>query len=58
MSRPELEELAARAEHLVRLRSRKFLTEDEYSRRFDELRREYGLSPLLRRTVSVDSEKS
>jgi hypothetical protein len=46
MSRTELEELASRAEHLMRLLKRQFLTEEEYSRRFNELRLDYGLSPL------------
>ena len=44
-----MEELASRAEHLMRLRKRQFLTEDEYARRFDELRQDYGLNPLARR---------
>ena len=50
-----MEELNSRAEHLIRLRSRKFLTEDEYCRRFDELREEYGLTPLTRSSATVDS---
>jgi hypothetical protein len=49
MSRPEMEELASRAEHLMRLRKRQFLTEDEYARRLLELRLDYGLDPLLGR---------
>jgi hypothetical protein len=49
MSRPEMEELASRAEHLMRLRKRKFLTEAEYARQLDELRMAYGLNPLLGR---------
>ena len=44
-----MEELASRAEYLMRLRKRQFLTEDEYARRFDELRQDYGLNPLSRR---------
>jgi hypothetical protein len=44
-----MEELASRAEHLMRLRKRHFLTEDEYARRFDELRLDYGLNPLSSR---------
>jgi hypothetical protein len=44
-----MEELASRAELLLRLRKRQFLTEDEYARRFDELRKDYGLNPLARR---------
>jgi hypothetical protein len=54
MSRPEMEEWTWRAEHLARLRSRKFLSEDEYSRRLDELRQEYGLKPLARSCASGD----
>jgi hypothetical protein len=41
-----MEELASRAEHLMRLRKRQFLTEDEYARRLHELRLDYGLNPL------------
>ena len=33
----------------MRLRKRQFLTEDEYARRFDELRQDYGLNPLAQR---------
>jgi hypothetical protein len=44
-----MEELASRAEQLLRLRKRQFLTEDEYARRFDQLRQDYGLNPLARR---------
>ena len=51
-----MQELASRAEHLMRLRSRRFLSEEEYSRRFDELRKEYGLSPLARRSAFRDSD--
>jgi hypothetical protein len=49
MSRPEMEEFASRAEHLMRLRTRRFLTEDEYTRRFNELRLDYGMNPLVGR---------
>ena len=49
-----MEELASRAEHLMRLRKRQFLTEDEYARRFDELRQDYGLNPMARRESRED----
>jgi hypothetical protein len=57
MSRPELEELTSRTDHLTRLRLRQFLTEDEYSRRCDELREEYGLRPLAKRAALVDADR-
>jgi len=50
-----MEELAARAEHLMRLRKRQFLTEDEYTRRFNELRLDYGLNPLAGRECRESS---
>jgi hypothetical protein len=46
MSRLEMEELTSRAEHLMRLWKRQFLTEGEYARRINELRLDYGLNPL------------
>jgi hypothetical protein len=53
-----MEELSSRAEHLIRLRKRQFLTEDEYERRFNELRLDYGLNPLPRRDYRESSTTS
>ena len=41
-----MEELTSRAEHLMRLWKRQFLTEGEYARRINDLRLDYGLNPL------------
>jgi hypothetical protein len=49
-----MEELASRAQHLMRLLKRQFLTEDEYARRMDELRLDYGLNPWVGREPRAD----
>jgi hypothetical protein len=55
MSRPEMEELASRAEHLMRLGKLQFLSKGEYARRINELRLDYGLNPLPGREGRVST---